>query len=420
MGGANIPYIFAAIMAIELAFNLVKRNGYQTLRGSAVSIMVSLPHYALVVILPVVWMVGYRATSPWIPWHMPANAWWIWPVGIVVMDFAAYWMHRYHHALNLTWATHSVHHSAHEFATPTGGRSAIFEPAVNILSGAYIILMLPVVIGLPLPAAAFGWMIKDTWGFAVHTQTIHTLGWLEMVMATPSHHRVHHASNSEYANKNYGFVFIVWDKLFGTFVAERDEVVPVYGLPHTTLTHRPVAVAFHQARIVWRASLATRRWRDKLRIWYMPAGWIPSDVIATSSHTAALALEPMTPLQIVGSVVHAVTFIAMIMHLSATLADHSQWSSLAYLAFIMLVTISSGELLEHSRHVLLAETIRCAAMAAVIVTTGRWCDRSLDVWSLVIITCSAISLPLAWMQSLLQHTASAADYKSNGCTPSTT
>ena len=149
-----------------------------------------MPHFLLLSITPVVWVVGYRLVEGHIPWRMPL-AWWTWPLGIVVMDFTTYWVHRYHHALNLTWAIHSVHHSSVELNLTTSIRSSWVQRLVDdffYLPLAAIGFDPLVVLGLPLAAAGFGYLIKDCWGFAVHTRNVDKLGPLELVLAAPSHH----------------------------------------------------------------------------------------------------------------------------------------------------------------------------------------------------------------------------------------
>ena len=111
-----------------------------------------------------------------------------------------------------------------------------------------------------------------------HTQLIGKLGWLEYVIVTPSQHRVHHAINPEYMDKNYGQVFTWWDRLFGTFQEERDDVPPVYGVTRPVRTWNPVKINFLHAWLLLKDAWRTRNWRDKLRIWFMPTGWRPADV----------------------------------------------------------------------------------------------------------------------------------------------
>jgi alkylglycerol monooxygenase len=383
VGDIAIPYLFAALMAVEYGYNALRGNGYQTPRDSAVSLMVAVPHFTTLAILPVIWVVLYRAVEGVVPWRLGADAWWVWPLGIVVMDFAAYWMHRYHHALNLTWAIHSVHHSSDEYTITTGGRSSLAEPVVNVVSGAYLILVLPALTGLPLAAAALGWLVKDTWGFAVHTRNVRRLGVLEAVMATPSHHRVHHAIDPIYANRNYGFVFIVWDKLFGTFQPELDEVPPTFGTHRPPMSFHPIAVAFHELRLLWGDAVATRRWRDKLRLWFMPAGWRPRDLDARPA--VHVRYEPPAPraLYAVGGLQLAYLLVALF-HLGTAIGTHGVAADLAYLGFVILGTAVSGEYFEQTRRYLATEALRAAAVFVMVAATGRWFGRPLDELAVVL------------------------------------
>ncbi|HEU0031444.1 MAG TPA: sterol desaturase family protein [Kofleriaceae bacterium] len=392
MGDIAIPYLFAALMALEFGYNALRRNGYQDPRDSATSLMVAIPHFALLAIVPVVWFVVYRALEPMIPGTLPADAWWIWPLGILVMDFAAYWMHRYHHALNLTWGVHSVHHSSEHLTVTTGARSSVAEPFVNVVSGAYLILVAPALLGLPAAAAGLGWLVKDCWGFAVHTRNIRTLGPLEYVLATPSHHRVHHATNPVYANKNYGFVFIWWDKLFGTFQPELDHVPPVYGTARPPGSYQPIAVAFHELRLVWRDAVATRRWRDKLRIWYMPAGWRPDDVagepVARRPAAAPAWLYPIGILQLVA-------LVACVFHLSLDITTYPLADNAAYLGFVITGTIACGEFFERSPRLRWIELARAAAVAGMVGATGAWFGRSIDGLTYVVGTLCVLNVIVA-------------------------
>jgi sterol desaturase/sphingolipid hydroxylase (fatty acid hydroxylase superfamily) len=399
VGDIAIPYLFAALMAIEYGYNTVRRNGHQTPRDSAVSLMVAIPHFATLTILPVAWVVLYREVSAAVPWRLP-DAWWTWPLGIVAMDLAAYWMHRYHHALNLTWGIHSVHHSSDEFTMTTGGRSSLAEPLVNVVSGAYLILVAPALLGLPVAAAALGWLVKDTWGFAVHTRNVRRLGVLEAVLATPSHHRVHHAIDPIYAGKNYGFVFIVWDKLFGTFQPELDRVPPTFGTHRPPRSFHPLAVAFHELRLIYRDAAATVRWRDKLRIWFMPAGWRPADLPPDPAAGHARH-EPPAPrgLYVIGGLQLAL-LLASILHLGLTVGAHGAGADLAYLAFFLLGTYVSGEYFDRTRRYVASELARALAIAAMLAGTGAWFGRPLDGLAAVLIALAGANLAaaLVWAQ----------------------
>lgn len=393
-GQIVVPYVFAALMALEYGYNLARGGRYQSPRDSATSLMLAIPHVAVLAVLPVAWVVLYRGVEHAMPWHLPVT-WWIWPLGILVMDLASYWMHRYHHALNLTWGIHSVHHSSEEFTITTGARASMAEPLVNVISGAYLILVVPALTGLPVVAAGVGWLVKDVWGFAVHTRNVRSLGPLEWILATPSHHRVHHATNPIYAHKNYGFVTILWDRLFGTFQPELASEPPVFGTQRPPRSFHPIAVAFHELRLIGRDAAATSRWRDKLRIWFMPAGWRPADVIGRS-HPERLPTPPPRALYFVGGLQLAYLLLASL-QLSATLGDHTIAQNLGYLGFLIVATAVAGDYFESERRYAIIETARALAVAAMVGATGTWFGRPLDAFGLWLVALAAANLVAAWV-----------------------
>jgi sterol desaturase/sphingolipid hydroxylase (fatty acid hydroxylase superfamily) len=394
VGEIVVPYLFAALMALEYGYNLARGGRYQSPRDSATSLMVAIPHFAMLSVLPVAWVVLYRLVEHAMPWHLPA-AWWIWPLGIVVMDLASYWMHRYHHALNITWGIHSVHHSSDEYTMTTGARSSVAEPLVNVISGAYLILVVPALLGLPVVAAGVGWLVKDIWGFAVHTRNVDKLGPLEWILATPSHHRVHHAINPIYDHKNYGFVMIIWDKLFGTFQPELADEPPIFGTHRPPLSFHPIAVAFHELRLVWRDAAATRRWRDKLRIWFMPAGWRPADVPEHAVHFVRYDSPPPRGLYVVGGL-QLVYLVTASFHLSSTIGDCTVGENLAYLGFLIVATAVSGDYFERVRRYSAIETARALGVAAMVALTGTWFGRPLDEVSTALVALAGANLVAAW------------------------
>ncbi|MBK9035418.1 MAG: sterol desaturase family protein [Myxococcales bacterium] len=401
MGDIAAPAVFVALMLLEFGWNAWRARAHQDPRDAAVSVLVAIPHFALLSIVPVVWVVLYRAAWPQVPWQLPVDAWWIWPLGVVVMDLAAYWMHRYHHALNLTWAVHAVHHSSPYFTMTTGGRSSLAEPLVNVVSGAYLILVAPVALGLPLPAAALGWIVKDTWGFAVHTRNIGRLGPLERVLATPTHHAVHHGRDQWCRGKNFGFVFIVWDRLFGTFARGTPTA---FGVDDPPPSLRPLTVALHHLAQLGRAARTTSRARDKLRLWFMPAGWRPRDAAPTATD-AARAPAPAPPgLYLVGTLQLAYLG-AMIWALAATLGAAGVAADLAALGFLLYATVVSGEFFERSPRYLPLELARALAIGAMIACTGAWFGRPLDTAALGLLALAGLNLLAAAAVTWRGHTA---------------
>ncbi len=388
-----VPYVLAGLMALEYAYNLGRDRRRQSARDSAVSIMVAVPHTLLLTVVPAAWMALYGLLERAVPWRLPTE-WWIWPLGIIAMDFATYWMHRYHHALNITWGIHSVHHSSEEFTITTGARSSVAEPLVNVVSGAYLFLVVPALLGIPLVAAGVGWFVKVAWGVAVHTRCIDKLGPLEWILATPSHHRVHHAVNAIYRDKNFGFVTILWDKLFGTFQPELASEPPVFGTEHPPGSYAPMAVAFHGLSLVGGAAATTRRWRDKVRIWFMPAGWRPAGTPAPRTSRARHS-HPPAALHVVGGLQLAY-FIAGSVQLTMSARSHGLDVNLAYLAFLVASTVVSGAYFEHARGYAKLETARAIGVAAMVLLTTRWFGRPLDAFAIVLLALAGANLMSAW------------------------
>jgi len=159
-------------------------------------------------------------------------------------DLAYYWMHRLDHEIRFFWAVHVTHHSSQEFNFTTGFRSSVLEPLYRF------IYFIPLVwLGFQPLDILFMYALTQMWGTFVHTQLINKLGWLEYILVTPAHHRVHHASNTKYLDKNLGMFLIIWDKMFGTFQKElsAEEYEPIrYGLTKNLEHPNAKTIIFHE------------------------------------------------------------------------------------------------------------------------------------------------------------------------------
>lgn len=195
-------------------------------------------------------------------------------VVFVFQDFAGYWKHRFEHSVNYFWNHHIVHHSSEEFNLPCALRQSISE---IVSTGIFFIFPLAI-LGVPTEILAIVAPIHLFAQFWYHTKFINRMGFLETFMVTPSHHRVHHAINPEYIDKNYGQIFIIWDKMFGTFEPESADNPPVYGIKKASNTWNPFLINFQHLWILIKDAWRTESYKDKLRIWFMPTGWRPKDV----------------------------------------------------------------------------------------------------------------------------------------------
>ena len=192
----------------------------------------------------------------------------------VVQDFSGYWMHRLNHRVNIFWNRHIIHHSSEDFNLSCALRQSIS----NTLQFAAIFMIPAALLGIPASIFAILAPLHLFMQFWYHTQLIGKMGILEYIIVTPSHHRVHHAINPEYIDKNYSQILIIWDKLFGTFQPELDDVKPVYGTLKQMKTWNPVLINFKHMWHLLNDAWNTKRVFDKLRIWFMPTGWRPEDV----------------------------------------------------------------------------------------------------------------------------------------------
>ena len=200
--------------------------------------------------------------------------WLVWVVAFVALDFAGYWNHRLSHQINLFWNQHVIHHSSEEFNLAC----ALRQPISNLL-GYYALLLIPAaLLGVPNQVIAILAPIHLFAQFWYHTQYIGKMGILEYVIVTPSQHRVHHAINPEYIDKNLGQIFCIWDRMFGTFQEELDDVPPQYGVLKPANTWNPIIINFQHIWRLMQDAWRTRSYWDKLRIWFMPTGWRPQDV----------------------------------------------------------------------------------------------------------------------------------------------
>ncbi len=214
-------------------------------------------------------LLGYSAIFAYLaPWHLSPGAWYTWVIAFVALDFLFYWEHRIAHRVRLVWATHQAHHSSEYFNFTTALRQKW-----NNSAGIVMWLPLPL-LGVP-PALVFAvYSLNLIYQFWIHTEHVGKL-WspIEFVFNTPSHHRVHHGSDADYLDRNYGGTFIVWDRLFGTFAGETHR--PTYGLTKPVETYNIWRLQTYEYVNIARDVRAARGLRARLGYVFGPPGWAP-------------------------------------------------------------------------------------------------------------------------------------------------
>lgn len=169
---------------------------------------------------------------------------WVWVLLLLATDLVWYWYHRFGHEINIFWGAHIVHHHSEDFNYTVSARITTLQSVVRNLFWC----ILPFIGFQPWMVISI-LVVHGAYSFFTHTQAIGKLGWLEYIFITPTHHGVHHASNPKYLNKNYGDIFVFWDKIFGTF--QHEEEKPVYGLTHPLKSHSFLWQHFHYYAELW-------------------------------------------------------------------------------------------------------------------------------------------------------------------------
>lgn len=322
-----------------------------------------------IVLLSYEWMVQHWALL------QIRSAFWMYFAAFVALDFMGYWVHRIQHRVNFFWNAHLVHHSSEEFNLACALRQSI-SSIVRIFT---IFLLPAALLGVPAKVIAVVAPLHLFAQFWYHTRHIGKMGWLEHIIVTPSHHRVHHAINPEYMDKNYSQIFIIWDKLFGTFQEEMETVPPVYGITRPVATWNPIKINFMHVWLLIQDAWRTKSWRDKLRIWFMPTGWRPEDV---SKQYPVYKIEDVfhfskydTPATTAFSAwiwVQMITLLLLLVYFFGNIAAIGNPGIFLYGGYIFLSVYAYTELMDRNARAWLWEAVRTAYVGIILLQTGDW------------------------------------------------
>lgn len=326
-----------------------------------------------VVILSYQWLVNHLAIT-----HVPAG-FLTYLVAFISLDFAGYCVHRISHQYNFFWTNHIIHHSSEEFNLACALRQSI-SSVIKIFA---FFLLPAALLGVPAKVIAVAAPLHLFAQFWYHTRHIGKMGFLEKIIVTPSHHRVHHAINREYIDKNYSQIFIFWDKWFGTFQEELPNVPPVYGITRPVQTWNPIKINFQHLILLFKDAIRTKIWKDKARIWLMPTGWRPADVV---EKYPVYKIEDVynfkkynpsgTKLLQVWACVQVAIILLLISYLFANVASIGSPGIFIYGGFIYLSVYATTELMDHSRYAVIIELAKNIIGTAIIIYTGSWFSSS--------------------------------------------
>ncbi|MFZ9673887.1 MAG: sterol desaturase family protein [Flavobacteriaceae bacterium] len=348
-----------------------------------------------VVLISYGWLVDHIALTKVTP------SWWVYALAFLGIDFVGYWSHRFDHKINVFWNRHIVHHSSEEF-----NLSCALRQSISAVVGIYFFLYIPMaLIGIPQEVVAIVAPLHLFAQFWYHTRVIDKMGVLEYILVTPSHHRVHHAINPRYLDKNLSQVFIFWDKLFGTFQEELPEDPPVYGVIKPVGTWNPIWINYMHAWALAKDAWHTKNWWDKVRLWWMPTGWRPSDV--AEKYPWIFTEDPKTQIKYETSLsrpekvwawTQLVIHFGLVFHLLIAFAQFEYTQVISYGIFLMVSILGYTVFMDKSRWAPHAEALKFGLGIALLWGYPTWfgLDLMIPYASSAITAYLLLSLALAF------------------------
>lgn len=264
----SVP-IFFILIGIELAYTFYKKLNYYRVNDSISNISQGIGQQVTGLLMKTALFFGYKYIfENWRLFDLPKTIW-VWIILFISVDFFYYWFHRMSHQVNALWAAHIVHHQSEEYNLTVALRQSWFQGWFSW------------VFYLPLAFVGFDPIMFLTlssfntlYQFWIHTRTIKSMGFLEHILNTPSHHRVHHGSNPKYIDKNHAGSLIIWDKMFGTFQKEEEEVY--YGITTPLASWNPVWANVHYWVELYETAKRTNSFKERIKVFLHPPGWFPA------------------------------------------------------------------------------------------------------------------------------------------------
>ncbi|XP_032091115.1 alkylglycerol monooxygenase isoform X1 [Thamnophis elegans] len=296
--------------------------------------------------------------------ELPWDSSWTWFLTFIGVDFGYYWFHRMAHEINFLWAGHQAHHSSEHYNLLTALRQSILQKFASW------IFYLPLALCIPPSIFAVHLQFNLLYQFWIHTEVIENLGPLEFILNTPSHHRVHHGRNRYCIDKNYGGTLIIWDRIFGTFAAEKDKVV--YGLTHPINTFESLKVQFHHCVYIWSIFWTTPGFVNKLSVMFKGPGWAPGkprlgliEEIPEITGKEVPFNRKLPSYMYIYVIVHFALMMGFYVDLTTSKYTLSQVTLLLRVGYIVLTLTSIGFLMDQRPEMAFMESARCYAFLAL-------------------------------------------------------
>lgn len=331
---------------------------------------------------------------------------WVYLIAFIALDFSSYWIHRISHKINFFWNKHAIHHSSEEFNLGCALRQSI-SSFVNLFT---FFLIPAALLGVPAEVIAITAPIHLFAQFWYHTVYIKDMGFLEKILVTPAHHRVHHAINPEYLDKNLAAIFIIWDKLFGTFQEELPHVPAVFGITRPASTWNPIKINFQHLWLLIQDAWRAESWQDKLTIWFKPTGWRPADVeakypvakIENIYDFQKYAPQASSKIVLWTWIQFLFTF-GLIVYFFANIATIGMPNMLIYGGFIFVCIYAYTELMDGNPDAMLYEIMKSTFGLGLIINYGSWFGMNQTLTWLIAIYLVLSAATTAWFTFEMNH-----------------
>ena len=350
--------VFLLMIGAEMVYGLLKGKNNYRLNDTITSINIG-----LISRFPTILNLGFQGlTFSYIAknlnlFQLPVNSIFTWIFAFILYDFLYYWMHRIHHEFKLLWATHVVHHHGEEFNLST----ALRQTSTGFL-WKWIFFLPILLVGIPSSVFVAVGGLNLIYQFWVHTEHIGKMGWYEKIFITPSNHRIHHAKNPEYIDRNYGGVFILWDRLFGTYCEERDDLKPIYGTVVPLQSWNPFWANIEVFVSMIKDSYHTKMWQNKIKIWFAKTNWRPEDVEEKFPHEKSNQNNKFNPvfsqalLKFLWPQLIFIPFITLAVFF--TLKNQSYLETMIFGLLLISISIIISAILSNKQYSLIYEFIR--------------------------------------------------------------
>jgi len=360
-----IPF-FILFIVLELLWDLYKKRGFYHVADSIACLSCGVGQQILLPLTGAGGLLIYEYVLKHTGlFEIPMNSVGIWIAVFLLDDFLYYLYHRGSHRVNFLWATHAVHHQSEEYNLSVALRQSWFTSLTS-----WIFYLPLALLGVPIVMFVVVRTFNTLYQFWIHTRAVGRLGFLENFLNTPSHHRVHHGINPRYIDKNHAGIFIIWDRLLGTFIEEDSE--PVYGTVKPLASFNPVWANVAELARLWQMSRQTRRWFDKVKVWFAPPEWYPADLggvvsVPEVSRSEQHKYRVTPPLSV--SIYTVVSFAGLLLGGTFLLyIEHTlpRPLHLLYLSHLILGLATAGALAEGKRWGKTLELVRFAALLGVL------------------------------------------------------